>query len=118
ATSNPASAASRQESGGSVISTNRRPSFTLGWRGRKNRGNRWGPPSPPSSWTRTSRKSMCSLPGLNNSSSRERNASERHIMNPEAVRLILKENNIPFAEKPVPHGCQFRFKDGRDFERV
>ena len=33
-------------------------------------------------------------------------------MNPEAVRSILKENNIPFEEKPIQHGCQFRFKDG------
>ena len=33
-------------------------------------------------------------------------------MNAEAVRSILKENNIPFEEKPIPHGSQFRFKDG------
>jgi predicted nucleotide-binding protein len=33
-------------------------------------------------------------------------------MNPEAVRSILKDNNIPFEEKPIQHGLQFRFKDG------
>jgi len=32
-------------------------------------------------------------------------------MNPGDIRTVLKENNIPFEEKPIQHGCQFRFKD-------
>ena len=33
-------------------------------------------------------------------------------MNPEGIRSRLKENNIAFEEKSIPHGTQFRFKDG------
>lgn len=30
----------------------------------------------------------------------------------ENVRGVLKGNNVPFSEKPVPHGLQFLFEDG------
>jgi hypothetical protein len=30
-------------------------------------------------------------------------------VNPEAVRTALKENNIPFDEKPIPHAVFMSF---------